>query len=102
MTASTTAPEPPLMLEHRLAVPAHVYSRPFGEQVVLLDFGQGDYYGLDEVGAVLWSTAEQGGCVGDAVTRVIAEFDGALHEEVTKDLLALATDLIQHGLLERP
>ncbi len=101
MTGSNSAGQPPLTADQRLAVPGHVYSRPFGEQVVLLDFGQGDYYGLDEVGAVLWSTAEQGGCVGDAVSRVIAEFDGAGQEQVTTDLLVLATDLLDHGLLER-
>ena len=101
MTGSKLADTvPPLTSEQRLAVPAHVYSRPFGEQVVLLDFGHGDYFGLDEVGAVLWSTAEQGGCVGDAVSRVIAEFDGT-EEQVTIDLLALATELLQHRLLER-
>jgi hypothetical protein len=78
-----------------------VYSRPFGEQVVLLDFGQGDYYGLDEVGSVLWTTVEGGGCVGDAVSHVLAQFEGASQEQVTQDLLALAADLLARGLVER-
>lgn len=90
---------PEITKDTRLEVPRHVYARSFGDELVLLDFGRGDYFGLGDVGAVMWSTLEQGGSIGDAVTRVLATFDGAEPPQVERDLVSLATDLVQQGLL---
>ncbi len=92
-----TAPE--ITKNSRFGVPRHVYARTFGDELVLLDFGRGDYFGLGDVGAVMWSTFEQGGSIGDAVARVVSTFDGAEPPQVERDLVDLASDLLQQGLL---
>ena len=37
----------------RVKISPSVYARAFGEEVVLLEFGRGEYFGLDAVGAEL-------------------------------------------------
>jgi hypothetical protein len=93
---------PKINKDTKLEVPRHVYARSFGDELVLLDFGRGDYFGLGEVGAVAWSTLEKGGSIADAVSRVVATFDGAEPSTVERDLLLLASDLVQEGLLAIP
>jgi hypothetical protein len=90
---------PEITKDTRLEVPRHVYARSFGDELVLLDFGRGDYFGLGDVGSVMWSTLEQGGCIGDAVSRVVAAFEGAQPPEVERDLVSLAAELVEQGLL---
>jgi hypothetical protein len=82
-----------------LAVSPRVYSRALADEVVLLDFGRGEYYGLDEVGAMLWRTAEARGTIGDAVSAVLAKFE-ADRTRVEADVLALAKDLVAESLVE--
>jgi hypothetical protein len=86
----------------RLEVPAHVYARKFGGETVLLDFGKGDYFGLDEVGTVLWDTVAGGGTVLDAVSAIVVAFDAPDQTRVQTDLLELATELVGAGLLACP
>ena len=88
-----------LRLETILAVSSRVYSRDLVDEVVLLDFGRGEYYGLDEAGALLWKTAEAKGTIGDAVTAIVARFD-ADRARVEADILALAKELVSEGLVE--
>jgi hypothetical protein len=82
-----------------LAVSPRVYSRALADEVVLLDFGRGEYYGLDEVGALLWKMAEAKRSIGDAVTAVVERYD-ADRTRVETDVLALAAELVAEGLIE--
>jgi hypothetical protein len=82
-----------------LAVSPRVYSRALADEVVLLDFGRGEYYGLDEVGALLWKTAEKKGSIGDAVTAILARYD-IDRARVETDVLALTEELVAEGLIE--
>jgi hypothetical protein len=82
-----------------LAVSPRVYSRALADEVVLLDFGRGEYYGLDEVGALLWKTAEARRSIGDAVSAILARYD-IDRVRVETDVLALAHELVGEGLIE--
>ena len=83
----------------RLTVPAHVYARSFDAELVLLDFAKGEFFGLDEVGAVLWASAERGGTIREAVSKVVESFGSAEPAEVERDLLQLTSTLVDAGLL---
>lgn len=84
----------------RLSVPQHVYARTFDAEIVLLDFANGEYFGLDEAGAVLWATVAAGGTIDEAVSKVVASFDSADPSTVERDLLALTSSLVAAGLLQ--
>lgn len=84
----------------RLSVPVHVYARAFGAELVLLDFAKGEYFGLDEVGAVLWATVGDGGTLGEAVSKVVDSFESAEPATVERDLVELTRVLVAAGLLE--
>jgi len=90
---------PPVTRGTRLAVPDHVYARAFGRETVLLDFERGDYFGLNEVGSVLWATVTEGGTLGDAVVAVARGFECADEARIERDLHALAGELLTAGLL---
>jgi hypothetical protein len=46
-----------------------VYARPFGDELVLLDFDRGKYFGLNAVGALIWSEMGQGSTLPDIQGR---------------------------------
>jgi hypothetical protein len=86
-------------MESVVAVSSRVYSRELGDEIVLLDFGRGEYFGLDEAGALVWKTAEAGGTLADAVTAITARF-AAERARVEADVIALAAELIDEGLIQ--
>jgi hypothetical protein len=46
-----------------------------GGEVVVLDLDSGTYYGLDEVGAKVWSVIEQPASFRTICDEIIAEYD---------------------------
>jgi hypothetical protein len=78
----------------------HVFAREFDGELVLLDLARGDYYGLDAIGARLWNGLVGGRTVADIATELCTEYDVEA-ATLRADLLALARDLAEKGLLER-
>ncbi|MDB4946858.1 MAG: hypothetical protein JWP97_6392 [Labilithrix sp.] len=79
-------------------IPANVYARPFGEEIVLLDFARGEYFGLDEVGAAVWRSLESGKTVGETVDLLVDRYDVA-REVAFDDIVAIVTHLAAESLL---
>lgn len=83
----------------RLRIAPHVYARAFGEEIVLLDFKRGEYFGLDEVSAHVWRAIESG-----QTLRAIADSLATLFEVTTEtalaDTRALVTQLLDERLVE--
>lgn len=65
---------------------------------MLLDLRTEHYYGLAGVGARFWELVEARTTFGDAVDALRSEYKVA-DETLTDDLVALATDLRDNGLL---
>ena len=82
----------------RVTISPSVYARAFGEEVVLLEFGKGEYFGLDPVGAAVWRRLEQGDDLGTAADHVVAQYDVS-REEALGDIVALVAELRDHELL---
>lgn len=77
----------------------HVYAREFDGDLVLLDLGKGQYYGLDPVGARLWNAIHVGKTVADVAAELASEYD--VDPAVLRaDLLKLLQDLADKGLVE--
>lgn len=68
-------------------------------EVVTLNLKNGTYYGLDEVGARIWSLIQQPCAVGAIRNVILDEYD-VEPERCERDLLALLQDLENAGLIE--
>jgi hypothetical protein len=84
--------------ESRVSVGPSVYARAFGPEVVLLDFGKGEYFGLDEVGAEIWKGIEKGCALSAIANRIVERFDVA-YEEALRDTISIVDDMIESGLV---
>lgn len=88
--------------EHsRVTVSPSVYARAFGEEVVLLEFGNGEYYGLDTVGADIWRRLEAGDDLGAAADYIAAHYEVG-RAEALHDIVDLVAQLRSHDLLAVP
>jgi hypothetical protein len=67
-------------------------------ETVLLGLKDGVYYGLNPVGARIWSLLEQPSTVAEIRDRILAEYVVA-PERCERDLLALLERLAEHGLV---
>ncbi len=83
----------------RMKSAKHVYARDFDGDLVLLDLAGGDYYGLDEIGARLWTGLMEGRTVADVAQRLTQEYDVEV-ARLEADLLELVRELAAKGLVE--
>ena len=82
-----------------MRVPEHVLVRQVDDELVLLNLDNEEYYGLDEVGAAMWSALTSTPSLETAVNRLLDryEVDAAT---LTRDLDRLVRDLNDRGLVE--
>lgn len=81
-----------------LTIPHYVLSRRVGDETVLLNLDNEQYYGLDGVGSRFWEIAEGGTTLEQAVETLLGEFD-VERSALTTDLNAIVVDLRRNGLL---
>ena len=68
--------------------------------VIILSLKNGEYYGLNEVGAKIWSLVQEPRSVADIRDAIQQEYPEVDPEECTKDLLDLLEDLAAVSLIE--
>jgi hypothetical protein len=84
----------------RLRSSEDVLMRALEGEAVLLDLASGTYFGLNEVGARVWSLVDAGRSVGEIRATLLAEFE--VEESVlAADVEALIADLETRGLVRR-
>lgn len=88
---------PPLAA--RVRPPGHVLMRPVGEELVLLNLDQENYYGLNAAGARLMQLADTGATLDEIIGQMLTEFE-VKREQLEIDVRKAAADLIAAGLLE--
>ncbi len=88
----------PLGAERRLRVSPSVYARAFGNELVLLDFGRGEYFGLDEVGAEIWRAIAAGETLGAIADRLADRYE-VTRSRALDDIEQLAAHMLVQGLL---
>jgi hypothetical protein len=79
-------------------VAAHVHTRAFDGELVVLDLDGGDYFGLDPLGSRLWRGLEQGSTPAEIATSLVGEYDVG-YDRLLADLVTLADELVGRGLL---
>lgn len=86
-------------LDANVRVPERVLMRLVGEELVLLNVDEENYYGLNSVGARLMQLAETGGTLEEFIEPMLAEFEVG-RERLEMDVRTVAADLMAAGLLE--
>jgi len=71
-----------------------------GGEVVILNHNKGEYYGLDEVGARVWSSLEEKPQSLDELCDAVLEDYDIDKETCLNDINALLKDLISEKLVE--
>ena len=69
-----------------------------GEELVLLDFERGTYFGLDEVGARIWQLVADGLTPAAIAERIVAEYDVDI-DVAARDVEALLDQLAAKQLV---
>lgn len=88
-----------MQLTDRFTVSEDVVVREVGGELVLLDLGSGQYFGLDAIGARIWellSAKPQN--LGELCDQIESEFD-APRERIEADMIALAAQLQDQELI---
>ena len=76
----------------------NVVFKQVGDELVLLDYASGMYYGLDAVGARIWELIDEGQPVDEIVNILTIEYE-APHLEIASDVTRLVAELRSRGLL---
>jgi hypothetical protein len=68
--------------------------------VIILNSNSEIYYGLDNVGALIWKELLRGRAPKEIVERICKEYSVKRPKDVEKDLKHLLKELLSEGLLE--
>jgi hypothetical protein len=81
-----------------LRVPDHVSYVRVGFTIVLLDLAKESYFGIDEVGSLIWESVINFGSVEPAVRQILSKYD-VDDSKVRIDVDKFLDKLCQQGLL---
>jgi hypothetical protein len=81
-------------------VSGSTYARPFGDELVLLEFGRGEYFALDPIGAVIWRGLERGDALGVIAAELAAGYE-VTAEAALGDIIALVGEMQDRALIVR-
>ena len=81
-----------LSITSRVKVTPEQVSSELGKEVVILHVKNGVYYGLDEVGVLIWKKLQESCSVSDIVTSIVAEFDVDA-KQCEQDVLRILSEL---------
>ena len=76
-----------------------ILSAEVGNEVVLMSIDQGVYYGLNPVGARVWSLLGEPVSVQEMCEQIVEEFEVSW-EQCQAEVLGLLEDMAQQGLIE--
>jgi hypothetical protein len=88
ITASTTLVATPDLL-----------TAEFGAEVIVLNLQDGIYYGLDDVGARVWTLLQSPVSVANVIEAVLLDYD-VNPADCERDIRLLVDDLVAHGLVQ--
>ena len=86
------------MSQQEIRLREGVITKLVGDELVLLDYERGIYYGLNDVGARLISLIGEGASLAGAVDRLLEEVDVS-RQTLEADLELLLGELREQGLV---
>ncbi|HKO01421.1 MAG TPA: PqqD family protein, partial [Thermoanaerobaculia bacterium] len=86
------------MIANIVRIADGIVFKQVGDEMVLLDFERGIYFGLDPIGARIWQLITEEKSVAAIVDALADEYDVA-RDELERDVAELLDDLAARGLI---
>ena len=83
----------------RVVIPPDTLINVIGEESVLLNLKNEQYYGLDLMGTQMWKTLTDSNSIQSAFDKLLGEYDVSA-DVLRNDLNDLLEKLLTHGLVE--
>ena len=90
---------PTITIDSTIKVARDQVSADLDGEAIILSLEKGEYYGLRDVAARIWSLIQEPCCVIDIRDVILAEYDVEA-EPCERDLIALLAQLASRGLVE--
>jgi hypothetical protein len=87
------------VLTRHATLPAHVVSRQFAEETVILNLRTGFYHGLNVTGGRMLEVVAASPTVGDAAKQLADEYEQPI-AAIEEDLAVFCLALVERDLLE--
>lgn len=87
-----------MKLTDKVVIPPQVMARQVGDETVILDLASGTYFGLDPVGARIWTLLGEGKTLVQVCDAMQEEFEVS-RAELERDVLELAGRLLEQQLI---
>lgn len=87
-----------MKLTDKVMIPPQVMARQVGDETVILDLASGTYFGLDPVGARIWTLLGEGKTLAQVCDAMQEEFEVS-RAELERDVLDLAGRLQEQQLI---
>jgi hypothetical protein len=85
--------------QSRFKIPPHAVSRAVGDETVILDLASSRYFGLDSVGARIWTLFDEGKSFGETCDMLLGEYEVG-RDRLEADLRELVAKLLERQLIE--
>ena len=84
---------------NRVRICDGVTAREFDGEWIVLDLNGGNYFGLNELGGIIWQHICAGRSLGDIAALVAPDYQVS-SEVVLQDVLKLVDELVERGLAQ--
>ena len=85
-------------LNHKPQPSPDAACQPVGDEAILINLNTGAYYSLNETGAMFWQLLDGQRTIADCARLIALDYEAAV-EMIETDLLELATELNEEGLI---
>ncbi len=87
-----------MKLSDKMTIPPQVMAREVGDETIILDLASGTYFGLDPVGAWIWQLMSEDKTLAEICEVMLEEYEVS-REQLERDTLRLAQELVEQGLI---
>jgi hypothetical protein len=89
-----------MTLERTVVACKDQVSADLSDEVVILSLRNGEYFGLNSVGAEIWALIQQPMSVDDVRDHLLRAYPDVEPERCTREVVALIDQMIEAGLVE--
>lgn len=87
-----------MAMKAHASIPPDVMARAVGEEIVILNLTNGAYFGLDAVGARVWTLIGESKSLSEICAAMLNEYD-VPPDELERDIAKLVQDLFAQQLI---
>ena len=89
-----------MTLQETITIPDTLFAQEVDEEIVILDTTSQEYFGLDEVGAVIWQHLSEHGSLHKAYNAMREEYE-VDDEQLEADICRFVQELVDADLVQK-